>query len=688
MLALAVLAAVLTAVALLPVSALAAAPFALDAPENGTSAAPLIAYDPSTQTTYVAWHDPIKSAIDLCILPAGATACEGGAAVLLEDSHFMGDNFPGPGGLVVLPGGKVAVIGDTGNEGSIAWVSPAGGAAFMAKGQGLQNGGEPISPVDLYYTAGNAVALNSTDVALLDDYGDYFADTSLTSLSPAIPSPNSNQTTPAGRFPRKALETAGSEIAAEPAPAPAASGTDIVVGVGDNYAGPAEALPGCLNKEGTGDGVSVGKVDGTSNAAGTLNAEGLPGYGVLACSAQTPVLAQGGADGIGLVEQEGDGFEGTGSQYTVDYRPFLATSTGGTFGSAIELANVTQVASGGVFGLDLSEDSSTGVYTTWEDGQGLVFDYSGNGGANWGFPVVVPEPASGGQDNPVVVGTGGGSAEVAYVGNPPTGPQVFLQAINYQELLAAEEIPPAKSSPPAADTVTTIQTAGATSSASLEISAGTVGETDRATINGAKASIATGSVSYGLYSSPACTAGSLVFNGGSAAVSGGLAAPSAGVSKALGPGTYYWQASYSGDANNVAGLSTCGSEVLTVVPASSIGGSGTSNGTSVTITITCASTPCTVTVTITISQASASAARKGKKHAKAKIVTLASGTFTIHNPGATKLQVRLTKTGRKLLAADHGHVKAKVLVASKTPGGIENTTRTIAIATVKPKHKK
>ena len=173
---------------------------------------------------------------------------------------------------------------------------------FLASKQGLQNGGEPISSVSLFYTFGNAVALNGTDVGLLDDYGDFFGDTSLTSASPLISKPNSNQkTSPAeGEFPRKSLETAGPEVAAEPAPAPAPAGSDIVVGVGDNFGGPSEALPGCLNKEGSGYGVSVGRVAGTSNAAGTLNAEGLPGYGVLACSAESPVFAQGGADGIGL----------------------------------------------------------------------------------------------------------------------------------------------------------------------------------------------------------------------------------------------------------------------------------------------------------------------------------------------------------------------------------------------------
>ncbi len=433
---------VMVGVAVLAASVASATPIALDAPDNGT--APLIAYDPVTLTTYVAWDDPVKSAVDLCILPAGVTACEGGAPVLLEDSQFTGDNFPGPGGLVVLPGGEVAVIGKTGNDGSIAWISPAGGAGFLSKGQGLQNGGEPISPVNLYYVAGNAVALSSTDVALLDDYGDYFADTSLTSASPAISEPNSNQTIPPGRFPRKALDTAGPEIAAEPAPPPAAAGNDVVVGVGDNFGGPSEALPGCLNQEGTGYGVSVGKVDGTSNAAGTLNAKGLPGYGVLACSAEAPVLAQGGTDGIGVLEEEGDGIDGAGSEYTIDYRLFDATSTGGEFGAPVQLANVTGEVLDGVDSLDMSDDSGTGVYTLWENGK-TVLDYSGNGGATWDAPAVTPVPYTAGG---VIVGTGGGNAEIAYAYNPGTGTRVFVESLNYAALYAADH-PPAPFSPPA-----------------------------------------------------------------------------------------------------------------------------------------------------------------------------------------------------------------------------------------------
>jgi hypothetical protein len=434
---------VLAGAAALAASSALAAPITLDAPDNGTP--PLIAYDPTTGTTYVAWADPVKPAVDLCILPAGATACSGGAPVLLEDSHFTGDEFAGPGGLMVLPGGDVAVIGTTPYNGSIAWVSPPGGAAFMSSGQGLQNGGESISPVSLYNAFGNAVALSASDVGLLDDYGDYFGDTALTAPDPEIKEPNSNQhTTPPGLFPRKALDTDGPEIAAEPAPPPAAAGTDVVVGVGDNFGGPPEALPGCLNSAGTGYGVSAGKVDGTSNAAGTLNGEGLPGYGVLACSAETPVVASGGEDGIGVVEQEGSGISGAGSDYQLDYRPFVATATGGSFGAPTELADVTGEVLDGVDSLDLSEDSGTGVYALWESGKAVI-DYSSNGGASWGGSAVTPIPYTA---HGVIAGIGGGNAEIAYDNNPGTGTQVFVESLNYAALYAADNPPPPALKPP------------------------------------------------------------------------------------------------------------------------------------------------------------------------------------------------------------------------------------------------
>ncbi len=222
------------------------------------------------------------------------------------------------------------MIGTPVSTGSVAWESPGDGSAFLSSSHGLQNGGKFISPVSLFYTFGNAVALSNTDVGLLDDYGNFFSDSPFAGPeSPAISSPNSN---PSGQYPRKGLDTNGPEIAAEPAPAPAPAGTDIVVGVGSNNSAAQLTPTGCLNYAATGYGVSAGEVDGTSKAGGTLNGEGLPNYQLLACSAEEPVLASGGQSGIGVLEEEGSAISGAGPDWQMDYRPFIATATGGSFG--------------------------------------------------------------------------------------------------------------------------------------------------------------------------------------------------------------------------------------------------------------------------------------------------------------------------------------------------------------------
>jgi hypothetical protein len=662
----------LATVAVLPASALAvAAPIALDAPDNGES--PLIAYDPSTQTTYVAWADPHLPGVDLCVLQAGSSGCEGGAPVILEDSKYEGYselNHPGLGGLVVLSGGEAVVIGTPVSTGSVAWASAPGGAAFLSGEHGLQNGGKFISPVSLYRAFGNAVALSATDVGLLDDYEDFFSDSPLTAESPAIASSNSN---PGGQYQRKSLFTDGPEVAAEPAPAPAAAGTDVVVGVGSNESSADLTPPGCLNYAATGYGVSAGKVSGASKSAGTLNNEGLPAYQLLACSAEAPVLAQGGQDGIGVLEEEGSGVSGAGSDFQLDYHPFVATATGGSFGAPVELADVTGEVLDGVDALDLSEDSGTGVYALWEDGR-TVIDFSGNGGANWGGPVVSPIPYTA---NGVIAGVGGGFAEVAYDYNPGTGTQVFLQPVNYQELATPVPTP---------TTLTTTQASGSSTGASISIPAGTIGETDRATLAGTNAATATGTVTYGLFSSSSCAAATKVFAGGTSAVSAGVAAPSAPVTAALATGTYYWEAAYSGDAHNDASVSACGSEVLTVTAATTIGGGASSTGTSITITITCEVVPCTVTVTITITESGKAAAARKKHHTKT--ITLATGKFTITSKGTHKLTVHLTKAGKHYLSAHHGRGSAKLLLSDRTNGATFLTTRTIEITPAKHKHKK
>jgi hypothetical protein len=119
-------------------------------------------------------------------------------------------------------------------------------------------------------------------------------------------------------------------------------------------------------------------------------------------------------------------------------------------------------------------------------------------------------------------------------------------------------------SPPAggfgsASTLGTTLSGGGQTGASITVPQGT-SVTDGATLTGANASIATGTVAYNVYSDSACT--HLVTAAGSGALAGGTAAVSTAAN--LAPGVYYWQASYGGDANNKAVSSACGSEVLTV----------------------------------------------------------------------------------------------------------------------------
>jgi hypothetical protein len=110
-------------------------------------------------------------------------------------------------------------------------------------------------------------------------------------------------------------------------------------------------------------------------------------------------------------------------------------------------------------------------------------------------------------------------------------------------------------------TLSTNLSGGGQSGASISVVQGT-SVADTATVGGASAAQATGQVSYSIYSNAECT--TLVAAAGTAGVSGGAAGAST-AETTLGPGKYYWRASYSGDINNRAVSSECGSEVLTVL---------------------------------------------------------------------------------------------------------------------------
>jgi hypothetical protein len=109
-------------------------------------------------------------------------------------------------------------------------------------------------------------------------------------------------------------------------------------------------------------------------------------------------------------------------------------------------------------------------------------------------------------------------------------------------------------------TVTTSLSDGTHTGANLSVPPNT-GVTDQATVHGTNAASAGGTVTYTVYSDGQCAHS--VASGGTKPVTNGTGGVSNAVSLAN-AGTYYWQASYSGDGNNASSVSRCGDEVETV----------------------------------------------------------------------------------------------------------------------------
>lgn len=126
-------------------------------------------------------------------------------------------------------------------------------------------------------------------------------------------------------------------------------------------------------------------------------------------------------------------------------------------------------------------------------------------------------------------------------------------------------------------TLTTNLSGGGQSGASITVDQG-VSVTDTARVGGQVASSATGTVSYEIFSNSSCTGSAI--SAGSGGVSGGAAAASS--AETLAPGKYYWRATYTGEDINEPSQSGCGSEVLTVLAATTTttvqSGDGVSGG--------------------------------------------------------------------------------------------------------------
>jgi hypothetical protein len=107
-----------------------------------------------------------------------------------------------------------------------------------------------------------------------------------------------------------------------------------------------------------------------------------------------------------------------------------------------------------------------------------------------------------------------------------------------------------------ATTLTTELSTGSESGETVEVEEGKP-VFDTATLEGGNATAATGDVDYAIYADEACE--ELVAEAGVAEVIGSEVAASS--SSELPPGTYYWQAHYTGDPLNLESTSACGTEV-------------------------------------------------------------------------------------------------------------------------------
>ncbi len=607
--------------------------------------------------------------VQYCVLPVGAVGCSQSGNLIPADSASHVDHVQ-----VLNEGSTLVVLADVyGASGAHAqeyepeqeWQSTDGGATFsiVDGGKSVTSGvlsadTQPLSAVTLpgtgvlgygWDTAGespptfNAFPLTSPPECSVKECAAGFA-----SLEPNTnPDQLSNEE---GQFASQLGANAG------------------VMGVFESLF--SNGPLGCAASFGTAFVYGSGNQSSTNNyniSPGTAGSAWKVALTQADCSTEYPAVA-GGPSGFGVLE------DNLATGQTVYHRFDQGTLKFDT--------PLVTIAGEGELDPAVSQDGAGGVYATFlggGDGGLIRLAYSADGGDTWSANTLNPD-SDGGDGNVTSNLNAAGQGWATWTDNG----SVYAQSFQAADAISPAISPPAPT--PAATTLATTQTSGTITGTTLTIPAGTLGETDRATVTGAKAASATGTVSYSLYSSSSCASATRV-SSSSTAVTSGVAAPSE-VTAALPPGTYYWEASYSGDANNLPSSSACGSEVLTVAGPPKSGGSGTSTESTVTVNVSCATFPCTITLTLTAPETvvvhAARAAKK--KKSKAKTIVLAKGTFTILGP--KKLTLHLTKNGRKIFAAHHGRLKASLLLSEKLDGHTIQSLETIKITPAKPKHKR
>jgi hypothetical protein len=618
---------------------------------------PSVAVDASG-TAYVAWAETktLPNTLQYCVVPVGATACSHQATLPIANGGQYID-----GVTVLADGSTIVLLADVfgtagGSLGSYEpeqeWQSTDGGATFTPV-----NGGKSVAYARLSATTGPLNGLIVPGTGVLGFGWDTAADVPTFAAFPLSSPPECSG---AHTCPFAKLEPSSNPDVLGNEPGQFASQLGANPGVlGIFMTNFTNGPLGCSSAQTVPFGTAYAYGSGAQSATNDYNVS--PGSPNSAwkvpltlgdCNVDYAAVG-GGPSGFGIVEDD------ELNSRTIYHRFDQATMKFDIPPVVIQNGKREQQPS-------VSQDGAGGIYTTFlTDGPGspLGFAYSGNGGASWLGPAILSPNTDLGTSNVVSTVNAAGQGWVTWTDNGSVIAQPFV----------------ASDANPAPTLIATVQTSGSKSGASLRLPPGTTGETDKATITGTNAASAGGQVHYSLFSAKTCAAATLVFDGGTHAVTGGEATASNPVTAALVPGTYYWQATYGGDATNAASVSRCGSEELAITPAASIGGTASSTGKTVTLTLSCAQVPCTLTVTITATGTKVSLL----KARTAKAVKLGSGKVKLTKHGSKKVAISLTKTGRRYLHAHHGKVGAVVSVSQSVKGHRVVTTRTITITSKK-----
>jgi hypothetical protein len=243
--------------------------------------------------------------------------------------------------------------------------------------------------------------------------------------------------------------------------------------------------------------------------------------------------------------------------------------------------------------------------------------------------------------------------------------------------------------PPQPTTLSTVQVWGTTRGASITVPGSATGVHDEATLSGANASTATGTLTFRLYRRAGsgllqCT-GPPVFTSTQTllAVFGG-GTSSQPVPTTLAPDTYYWTVVYSGDGANQPSTSPCGSETLTIARPLLVSPGATSVSLNLAaLGIGCTTLPCTVAVTITRPPFVRADVARDRGKSQPPVATLATGRVTIRKHGAQTVRLRLTAAGRRFVASHRGRVILTATVAITIHGHTTVVKRRLTIKIAK-----